>query len=184
MINFNEIKVSTKNPVFNNGEAGEVVVSLSVEKNNKVDNRPDWQLMFTDSDGRTLNEGFYYLNETKYATPEKFNNSLKWEAGRLKHIVDTLYGEVQYPNFNNPKEMLDWCMTSIAKKNGVKVKIGVTYGTVRRPNKNGYLGLKGTFPFMFGDLNENVVFGKNDLMQRPTPSAPKEEAEVKDLPWD
>ena len=184
MINFNEIKVSTKNPIFNNGEAGEVVASVSVEKNNKVDNRPNWQLIFTDDEGRTLNEGFYYMDETKYSSQDKFNNSLKYEAGRLKHIIDTLYGEVNYPAFNTPKEMLDWCMASIGKKNGSKVKIGVTYGTTKRPNKNGYLGLKSTFPFIFGNLDEKVLFNKIDLLERPTPSAPKEEEPVKDLPWD
>ena len=186
MINFNEIKVSGKNPVFNNGEAGELMATMVVSRKKPTDavNRPDWSITFTDSEGRTLNEGFYYIDETKYTSSEKYNNHLKFEAARLKHFVNALYGEMNFPAFNSTKEMLDWCMTTLVKQNNAKVKIGVTFGTVKRPNNKGYLGLKSTFPFISGDPNYIIGFSKNDLVERPAPSAPKEEDTTKDLPWD
>ena len=189
MINLNEVKVSSQNPVFNNGIAGEVIVKITVGKKKVTDapNKPDWTVTFTDKDGRSINEGFYYLDETKYATTEKFNNHLKYEAARLKHLVNALFGDIQFPAFNTTKEMLDWCMTTLAKQNNATVKIGATYGTVKRPNNKGYIGLKQRFQFIC-NVNESIGFNKNDLMERPTPTDVKpedpQEDSVKDLPWD
>ncbi|MFW6311401.1 MAG: hypothetical protein ACOC1K_04110, partial [Nanoarchaeota archaeon] len=90
-----------------------------------------------------------------------------------------------------PKEMLDGCMELLQKHNGEKVKIGVTFGTEKRPSKNGYLALKSTFPFITTDLDGEINFSKIDLMERPTPSTPKTDNDTpsykggsESLPWD
>ena len=189
MINLNEVKVNGKNPVFNDGNAGEVIVKITVGKKKVTDNpnKPDWSITFSDKDGRSINEGFYYLDETKYSSTEKFNNHLKYEAARLKHLVTALFGEMNFPAFNTTKEMLDWCMTMLLKQNNAQVKIGATYGTVKRPNNKGYIGLKSSFPFICS-VDEHIGFSKNDLMERPTPtdatSDDSKDDSTKDLPWD
>ena len=183
MINLNEVEVKGKNPVFNDGEAGEAVGKVSVEKKTTTDKSPDWNLFITDEDGRALKEGFYYKNREAYASDEKFNNALKYEAAKLKHIINALYGEIEFPLFQTPKEMLDGCMNMIAKKTGTTVKVGVNYGTIQRP-KN-FLQLKSTFPFITSNLEEPIKPAKNDLMERPEPSAPKESTpDSMKMPWD
>jgi hypothetical protein len=83
--------------------------------------------------------------------------------------------------------MLDGCMQLIFATNGTKVKIGATYGTERRPSRNGFIQMKATFPFITSDLEESINFSNIDLMQRPEPtSAPsvaKNDTES-DLPWE
>jgi hypothetical protein len=188
MINLNEIEVRDKSSVFNNGKAGEAVVKIAAEKKKPTDkeNAPDWKLIFIDSEDRSLNEGFYYLDPTRYANEEKFKNRLGYEASKLKHIVNALYGkDFEFPGFATPVDMLDGCMKLIAQKAGTTVKVGATFGTVRNPSKNGYLRLKSTFPFITGNIDDEISFSNIDLLERPQPKAPvKEESDTTDLPWE
>jgi len=189
MINLNEISVNDKNPVFNNGKAGEAVVTISVEKKPLGDTtrKPDYNLVFTDKEQRTITEPFWYLDATGYAKEEDYNKRVTFEATKLKHFINVLYGDLNFPPFNTPKEMLDWCMETISKKTGTIVKGGFTFGTPRRINNRGYLGLKRTFPMLTANLDEAIEFGNNDLMERPqpsTPAAPETGTKKSDLPWD
>ena len=189
MINLNEIKVGgDTSKVFNDGNAGEVTVQMGVARKKPEDGErfPDWNFIAKDSQERTLREGFYYLDPAGYKSEEKYNNHLIFEGRRLKHILNALYGDdLEFPPFSSPKEMLDWCMNTIAKKNGTTVRIGVTYGTVKRPSN--YLQLKSTFPFIVNGDDKEIKFSNIDLMERPAPSTPSgpdpSDKDVK-LPWE
>lgn len=188
MINLNEVEVKI-NPVFNNGNAGEALAKIKVVRKQPTDkpNFPDWKVSYFDQKNRELNDGFYYLDPSKYASDEKFKNRLNYEALRLKHMVNALYGdEFEFPVFATPKEMLDGCMELLQAKNGTTVKVGATYGTTKRPSKNGWIQVKSTFPFILGDLSKEISFSNSDLLERPTPSstpADSQKSEEK-LPWD
>lgn len=194
MIDLNKIDVKDKNPIFNNGKAGEVIATFKIVKkeDNDASRLPDWNVLFEDSQNRVLKEGFYYLDPSRYQSDEKFKNRLNYEAITLKHMVNAFYGkDFEFPAFSTPKEMLDGCMELLSKHNDKKVKIGVTFGTTKRPSKNGYLVLKTTFPFITTNLDEDINFSKIDLMERPQPSTPEQEdtsnyntGGSEALPWD
>jgi hypothetical protein len=186
MINLNEIKVGgDTSKVFNDGNAGEVVAQIGAARKKPDDGEkyPDWNLMFKDDQGRVLKEGLYYMDPAGYTSEKKFNNHLMFEGRRLKHVLNALYGDdLVFPTFSSTKEMLDWCMNAITKKNGTNVRVGATYGTVKRPSN--YLQLKSTFPFIAtGD--DKIKFSNIDLMERPAPSTPSSPSEKSPgLPWE
>lgn len=186
MIDFNEIVVKDKNSAFNNGKAGEAIAHMTVEakKPTDKDKYPDWKVIFTDNEDRNLNEGFYYLDPGKYKTEDKFKAHLRYEAQRLKHIVTTFYGkEYEFPPFATPKDMLNGCMQLLQAKNNSTVKVGVTFGTVKRPSRNGWLQLKSSIPFITTNLEEELNFKDSDLMERPAPTKLEGTSPKQDLPW-
>lgn len=172
-IDLNAIDVKDKNPVFNNGKAGEVIVKITVSAKKPTDEErmPDWTITFTDKENRQIFEGFYYLDPARFTSEEKFNNFLKYEASRLKHLVHAFYGKAfEFPKYDSPKAMLNGCMQLLIRYNNSTVKIGVTFGTVKRPSRKGFIQLKSTFPFITTNLNEEITFSDRDLMERPTPN--------------
>lgn len=185
MINFSELDVKDKSPVFNNGNAGQVVAKVFVEKRKPEDGAtfPDWKIIFKDKDDRQLNEGFYYLDPSRYSSDEKFNARLNFEAKKLKHLVHGIMGKgVDFPVFEDTKEMLDGCMKMLQTAEGTTVNLGVTYGTTKRPNKKGYLQLKSTFP-MITDVDTEISFNDNDLMEKPESVQEPTKGSADDLPW-
>jgi len=173
MINLNEAKFNGAEnapKIFNDGEAGEVIVTVRVEKKKADDHPkgPDYKVFWVKED-REINTGFYYLDSTH----PKYEANLGINGRMLKDIVKALYGEnVALPSGDTYKEVLDQCMQLIAGKPNTQVKIGVDYGTVKRPSKKGYLQLKNSFPFITGDLTKAIPFNWNyDLQHRPAPDA-------------
>jgi hypothetical protein len=186
-INLNETSFNepTGSKAINGGKSGAVKVTFQVAKKLPADapNTPDWKILFKDDSGRPLNEGYYYLKPTS----PNYEKAVNVQGRILKHMVQVLYGEAQqFPVCNTSIEMLDNCMAMIANKAGTPVTIGVSYGTIKRPNRRGYLQLKSTFPFMTigGEITFNSEY---DLMERPEGVLAKQDTTNKTsekAPWD
>jgi len=157
--------------IFNKGNAGKVenVAIDSVEKADKSDgsNVPDWKITYRDSDGGTINEGYYYL-DTKH---EKYKNHLKYQGAALRHLIHAVFGEdTKLPEFETAKEMLDKCMTQISKADPGKLyRLAVNYG--RKDYTSTYLRVR-RFPEFIEPMSvsaeeSRIVFGPNELLDRP-----------------
>ena len=164
--------------IFNNGLAGLVKnVTLSVEKKdvNDQSRNPDYRLVVTDSEGSSINQGFYYFEPRPGASEQEIEKSKGYEVGRLVHLARAVMGEnAVLPEVNTAQEALDTVMKLVTSNAGSNTfNVFVTYGTVDRPSQ--YLGLR---KFRFIEPSSvsktSLVQGAKDNMTRLVPDAPAE----------
>lgn len=133
--------------IFNDGKAGIVEnVRVRIERKASTDSddkKPVYKLIATDGIGE-VNEGFYYQEPNS----DGFN---KYQAQRLILLAKGVLGEdIKFPEFNTPKEALDWVMLNVAPVLDKSFyRVAVCYGTTKR--KSQYLGFKS-----FGNFIEPV----------------------------
>jgi hypothetical protein len=140
--------------IFNNGVAGRVenvtveVKKKGVDYQDEGKNKPDYQVTYTDTNGASTNEGFYYLNEkTHNAQWGDFAKAVEKQWNKFANII---LAADQDPTLNNPKdakEVLD--QVAILTKKAVEGKtfnVFSNYGTKQNPKK--YLQVRSWAPFI------------------------------------
>ena len=180
MIDLNNPEFGKTDPtvnIFNNGKAGEVLVTFTTVKKEGTNY---WSVVFKEDNDlkRELDERFYPVDSSDPKKQAKINIL----GRRLTHILKELGVEV-LPKADTSEELIDKCMAVIQEKAGRVVKIGVTFGTVKWPNKRGFLQLKNTFPFIRGDIKESIPFNASyDLMTRPQPQGDRSSSSTEGEP--
>ena len=155
MYQFGKENVSEGNGVaiFNNGDAGKVLgVTVEVKKKgadyqDEGKNKPDYQVVYTDSTGASTNEGFYYLNPTTHnAQFGTFEKAVEKQWNKLASIITSAGGDPTI-QANTPNEMLDK-MASLVKAAvpGKSFNVLTNYGTKQSPKK--YLQVRSWVPFI------------------------------------
>lgn len=165
--------------IFNGGNAGKVEnVTISIEKKQpgEPDVYPDFKLVVEDAAGGKLNQGFYYFTPNPQNDAARNEQRETQEISRVLHIAKAVVGEnYDFPAVQSAREAFD-VLFKIAADNaaGKKFNVFATYGTVNRPNKKGYLGLR-YFNFIEpADANPSrLVAGRQDLMERVVEDAPQ-----------
>lgn len=176
-INLNDSQFAGKT-IFNNGKAGVASnVKLQVVKKTSSDKEtaPDYKVIFTDSQGGELNEGFYYFKPRPGATPEEVKKAEGYELSRLVHFARAVMGKnAQLPEVSSVQAALDTIMKLVNDNVGDKqFNIFVSYGTVDRPSQ--YLGLR-RFNFIEPATEDSGLFqAPRDNMDRVTPDTPSNE---------
>jgi hypothetical protein len=140
--------------IFNNGVAGRVenvtveVKKKGVDYQDEGKNKPDYQVTYTDANGASTNEGFYYLNEkTHNAQYGDFAKAVEKQWNKFANII---LAADQDPTLNSPKdakEVLD--QVAILTKKAVEGKtfnVFSNYGTKANPKK--YLQVRSWVPFI------------------------------------
>ena len=161
--------------VFNDGEVGLVKnVSISIDKKSDDSNLPDYKLVVTDDKGASINQGFYYFTPNTTASDEY--NTKRWnqELSRVVHLARAVMGpDYVLPKVDTQKEAYDAIFKIVHDNAGSRLfNIFATYGTISRPNKKGYMGLR-YFNFI-EPAGETTRFrtGAQDLMTRIEADAP------------
>lgn len=162
--------------IFNDGKAGLVKdVTISVTRKQPSDpvNRPDFNLVVTDSSGATLREGFYHYSPNQMKSDDENQATLNRYIRRFGTIVRAAMGDsFVYPELKTPKQAYDDLFQIIEEGcRGKKFNVFVTYGTTNYVNKNGYLKLR-FFDFIepAGETSRLRV-KPNDLMERIVPDS-------------
>jgi len=152
-INLNDDKYDVKNvEIFNNGKAGKAVGELKVWKNEEKEpgsTYPDWYLEVTNETG-SINKGIYYPDENG----EDYEKWAKITGQEIRHIFRAVFGDKELPIFETMKEAVDKVLSAVAKKNGHKVRVALTYGTRRKPKR--YLQIRQFTPYIeSADVSED-----------------------------
>ena len=182
--------------IFNEGEAGKVdTVKLAAEKKgldyNDDDSGkklPDYRLIYTDSKERSINTGFYYLDEDSHNPKWRtFDEAVHRQWKKLAHIVEIAGGDPGI-DVDTPIEMLDQMITLI--KTATKDKtfnVYTNYGHTNTPKQ--YLEIRNWVPFIETSDTVTSKLKKTNIDQidRLTPDPeisvePKQQAIVWDKP--
>lgn len=163
--------------IFNDGNAGlakNVDVTLVKRQPGEPDTYPDFKVVYTDSMG-SVNQGFYYFTPNPQDSPDRQKTRETQEVSRVLHIARAVLGEdYSFPAVQSAKEAYD-VLFNLIERNlaGKKFNVFVTYGTLNRPNKKGYLGVR-YFNFIEPASVEKtrLKVGPQDLMERIDPDAP------------
>lgn len=133
--------------IFNNGEAGRskcILHSVVAKTSEDKDNAPDYKVVFADPSGATINISFWELSDTN---AQYYQENLKRDGKKLKHILHTLYGKsFKIPPANTAVELLKNSMSLINAKVGTALNIMTVYGTDSRPSS--FLNIRSFPPFM------------------------------------
>lgn len=163
--------------IFNDGEVGIVRnVSIEVEKRGTdiPENYPDYKLIIKDNKGAIINQGFYCFTPNTQATPEHNKKRGDQEISRVVHLARAVMGsDYVLPTVENFREAYDAIFKIVQDNAGSKLfNVFTTYGTINRPNKKGYMGLR-YFNFI-EPAGETTRFrvGPQDLMSRIEADAP------------
>jgi hypothetical protein len=178
-LNGKEFK-QTSVAIFNNGEAGAVKnVGMVIEKKEPTDpgNRPDYKVIFSDEIG-SINQGFYYFTPNPQDAPDRQKTRETQEVSRVLHLARAVMGtDYAFPAVETSKQAYDVLFDLISKNTADKrFNVFVTYGTLSRPNKKGYLGVR-YFDFIepADSTPSRLRVKPQDLMHRVDPDAPKAE---------
>lgn len=146
--------------IFNGGVAGKVEgVTISINKKgidyqDEGKNKPDYQIVYTDSKGASTNDGVYVLNEkTHNAQYSTFEKAVEKQWNKFAAIITAAGGDPTI-QASTPQEMLDK-MASLLKSSVVDKSFNVftNYGTKQSPKK--YLQIRSWSPFVeSADTNE------------------------------
>lgn len=163
--------------IFNDGKAGlvkGVTISVTTKQPGDPNNRPDYNLVITDSSGATLREGFYNYSPNTMKTEAENTATLNRYIKRLGTIIRAAMGDsFVYPELKTAEQAYKDLFAIIAEGTaGKKFNVFVTYGTKTFINKNGYLKLR-FFDFIEpGEVEySNLKVKNNDLMERIVPDA-------------
>lgn len=151
--------------IFNNGEAGlakNVDVSVEKKQTEDAENLPDYKVIYTDELG-SVNQGFYYFKPSPQDDLARQKIRETQEISRILHIARAVMGaDYIFPSVNSTKEAYDMLFGIINKEaKGKKFNVFVTYGTMGRPNKKGYLGVR------YFDFIENAEVEVSRLRVKP-----------------
>jgi len=177
MIDLNGNDFAGGSAIFNNGDAGVVKnVEIKVEKRSAdvPETYPDFRVDIFDSTGAKINAGFYYFKPNPTADDTYNKKREVQEVSRVVHLAKAVMGpDYKFPEVNSSREAFDVLFSLVTKNvEGKKFNVFTTYGTIARPNKKGYMGLR-YFNFIepAGDTTRFRV-GPQDLMERVTADSP------------
>lgn len=180
MIDLNGGDFTSGSAIFNNGVAGTVKnVEINVEKrgNDVPETYPDYKVEVTDEAGGKINAGFYYFTPNPTADEEYNKKRETQEVSRVLHLAKAVMGaDYKFPAVSSAREAFDVLFKLVADNAaGKKFNVFTTYGTISRPNKKGYMGLR-YFNFI-EPAGETTRFrvGPQDLMTRVEADAPTSE---------
>jgi len=163
--------------IFNDGEVGIVRnVSIGVEKRGPEvpETYPDYKLVVKDEKGAAINQGFYYFTPNENATSEHNDKRSTQELSRVVHLARAVMGaDYVLPTVASLREAYDAIFKIVQDNAGTKLfNVFTTYGTINRPNKKGYMGLR-YFNYI-EPAGETTRFrvGAQDLMSRIEADAP------------
>lgn len=163
--------------IFNNGNAGvakNVDVTLEKRAPGEPETYPDYKVIYTDEHG-SVNQGFYYFTPNPSDSPDRQKTRETQEVSRVLHIARAVMGDTYaFPAVNSAREAYD-VLFGLIEKNlaGKKFNVFVTYGTLTKPNKKGYLGVR-YFNFIEPATVEKsrLKVGTQDLMERIEADSP------------
>jgi hypothetical protein len=174
MIDLNGNDFGGSNAIFNNGVAGVTRdVEINVEKRGSdvPETYPDFKVEVIDDAGGKINAGFYYFKPNPQADTEYNKKRETQEVSRVLHLAKAVMGsDYIFPAVNSAKEAYDVLFKLVADNTASKkFTVFTTYGTIARPNKKGYMGLR-YFNFI-EPTGESTRFrvGPQDLMSRVEP---------------
>jgi len=171
-----DAKSGSDTPIFNNGKAGRVSVTCSVQKRqpNEADNQPNWKFYMRDANGAEISEGFYYQTD-----PEK-TWALTKQMKSLRHIAKCYLGEdYVFPSYESAIEMLDNIMSQVGGVcNGKAMRVFVNYGTSGNEDKgikakpSRFLKLRNFTPFIENasrvtEDNSKLTDSGIEILERP-----------------
>lgn len=162
--------------IFNDGKAGlvkDVTLEVTKKQPSDPDNRPDFNLVITDSSGATLREGFYHFTPNSMKDDAANQATLDRTIRRFGTIARAAMGaDFIFPELKTPKQAYEVLFDIIGQGvQGKKFNVFVTYGTTNYVNKNGYLKLR-YFDFIEPAGETTRLKVKNsDLMERVTPDS-------------
>lgn len=165
--------------VFNNGIAGRVEnvkVEVTKRKADDAENAPNYKLVFTDTNGLQVNQGFYYHKDNDMYDSTKNEANAGYLVGRILSAAKTIVPEgFAFPDVEGKdvNEIVDILFTIIRENSeGKIVNIFVTYGTKNKPSS--FLGVR-FFDFIErpGTASSRLREKGNDLMERLVEDAPK-----------
>ena len=167
----------TSQAIFNDGEVGTVKgVSINVEKKEPGENDlyPDYKLVVKDEKGAMINQGFYYFTPNTQATAEHNAKRETQELSRVVHLVRAVMGaDYVLPSVASMKEAYDAIFKIVQDNAGSKLfNVFTTYGTINRPNKKGYMGLRYFNYIEPAGETSRFRTGAQDLMTRIEADAP------------
>lgn len=170
--------------IFNGGVAGRVTgVTVTVKKKG-VDyqddgkNKPDYQIVYTDANGQSTNEGFYYLNEKTYdAKYSPFEKAVEKQWNKFANIINAANGDPTISPTEDAKSVLD--QMAVLTKNvvvGKTFNVFTNYGTKQNPKK--FLQIRSWVPFIeASDVSESDTKLKaSNLDQIERPEVPQDGA--------
>jgi len=177
MIDLNGNDFAGGNTIFNDGVAGTVRnVEIKVEKrgNDVPETYPDFKVEVTDANGGKINQGFYYFTPNPQSDADYNKKRETQEVSRVLHLAKAVMGsDYTFPAVNSAREAYDVLFKLVADNSaGKKFNVFTTYGTISRPNKKGFMGLR-YFNFI-EPSGESTRFrvGPQDLMSRVEADSP------------
>lgn len=169
--------------VFNNGIAGRVDgvrVEVTKRGTDEAENAPNYKLVFTDTSGLQVNQGFYYHKDNDMYDATKNEANAGYLVGRILSAAKSVVPEgFTFPDVEGKgvNEIVDILFNIIREHSAsARVNIFVTYGTKNKPSQ--FLGLR-FFDFIErGDVTTSKLREKgNDMMERLVEDAPKSKEE-------
>lgn len=168
MIDLNNIDTGNGVKIFNDGKPGRVlnvtIKEVTVKQPDDHERAPDFNIMYADSKGNILKDGFYLnIQGIDEADLEKKVGTV---LGRLVQIVKALLGDdYKFPDFGNDyKVVMKGLFTLINdNKDKGKVNLFVCFGTKTRPSN--YLNVR-----YFGKFIEpaNTTEAATELLPKPS----------------
>lgn len=148
-----DVKEGNGVQIFNDGVAGRVEgVTVSINKKgvdyqDEGKNKPDYQIVYTDSKGASTNDGVYILNEkTHNAQFSTFEKAVEKQWNKFAAVIVAAGGDPTI-QASTPQEMAD--KMAMILKNAVVGKtfnVFTNYGTKQSPKK--YLQVRSWTPFI------------------------------------
>jgi len=175
MIDLNGEDFKGSGTIFNNGNAGAVEdVTITIEKRepSAPSTYPNYKLIVKDELG-AINQGFYYFSPNTNATAEHNAKRETQEVSRVLHLARAVMGaDYKFPAVSSANEAYDTLFKLVQDNlTGKTFNVFVTYGTISRPNKKGYMGLR-YFDFIEPSGESSKFRIKpQDLMTRVEPDA-------------
>lgn len=175
--------------VFNKGIAGKtdkVKIEVTKRRSDEPESNPLYKLVFTDSTGAQVNQGFFPQKDNENYSKEKNEANANYFLGRILSAAKAVVPEgFEFPDVEGKSvnEIADILFSIIkSHSDGVLVNVFTTYGTKEKPSK--YLGLRF---FDFIERADNTGYSRltpkgNDMMERLVEDAPKSNNDSGDAP--
>lgn len=170
-----EQKEKAPKAIFNGGNAGVVLCSVSVETKKPTDhvNAPDYKIILTDENGGQINEGFYNIAEADQGTEDAPSGRLKFARQKLFHLTNGIFAgkfeaKESYPSY---EACLKDVMLQVFKEaKNKKYRVIVNYGNIGKDGKDyssQYLQTRGFGHYIEReDMPLTLQPQKNELQER------------------
>lgn len=181
--NLNEMGGNTP-AVFNNGIAGkvdDVKIEVTKKRSDEADNVPDYKLIFTDKNGLSVNQGFFYHKNNPQNSEEKNAKNASMLIGRIHSAAKAVVpDDFEFPEVEDKEvnEIMDILFKIIRDHSeDARVNVFTVYGNSDYPSR--FLGLRF---FDFVEKANNTGYSRltpkgNDVLTRPVEDAPKAQSE-------